>query len=93
MKVAVRLYSLLRLQFGVPAVEVDVPGPVTMRELIALADARLGGGLTDQLLDEGRIRKGTLLLVDGRNILLTEGLDTPVTGQSVISFFPPAGGG
>ncbi len=93
MKIRVGLFSLLRLRFGIPSLEIETERAVSMKELIDLAAAKIGNELTEQLLTGGAIRKGTLLLVDGRNVLLMEGLATMVDEHNEISFFPPSGGG
>lgn len=93
MHIRIRLFSMLRLKFGVAELELETERPLSMRELIDRVDERIGPGLTEQLLAEGVIRKGTLLLLGGRNVLLMSGLDTAVDGSREVSFFPPSGGG
>lgn len=47
-----------------------------------------------KLLDEdGSIKRGTLILINGKNILDTEGLDTIVKDGDTVALFPPGGGG
>lgn len=84
---------MLRLKFGVADLEIETERSLTMRELIDRAEERVGPGLKDQLLVDDRIRKGTLLLLGGRNVLLMAGLDTLADGSSEVAFFPPSGGG
>jgi len=93
MIIRVGLFSLLRLKFGVSSLDIETERSVSMKQLIDLAAAKLGNELKDQLLADGAIRKGTLLLVNGRNALLMEGLDTMIDERNEISFFPPSGGG
>jgi sulfur-carrier protein len=50
--------------------------------------------IVHELLDEnGSIRPGTLLLIDGKNVLHAEGVRTQVPYGSDLSLFPPSGGG
>ncbi|MCF7976233.1 MAG: MoaD/ThiS family protein [Phycisphaerae bacterium] len=84
---------MLRMTTGVSSVEVETDGPITMRQLIDLACQKTRPQLKGDLLEGPQIKKGTLLLVDGRNVLFLDGLDTMVQGDQVIAFFPPGGGG
>lgn len=84
---------MLRKTTGMPSVEVKTDGPVLMRHLIDLACEKTTPQLREDLLDGQQIKKGTLLLVDGRNVLFLDGLDTVVNEKQVIAFFPPGGGG
>jgi len=91
--IKVNLYATLRLTTGLSSVEVEVRGPIVMRQLIDLACEKTTPKLKADLLEGQAIKKGTLLLVDGRNVLFLDGLDTLVNDQQVIAFFPPGGGG
>lgn len=47
-----------------------------------------------KLLDEdGGIKRGTLVLINGRNILDTDGLESVVRDGDTVALFPPGGGG
>lgn len=93
MIIKVNFYAMLRMTTGVSSVEVETSGPVPMRSLIDLASEKTTPQLKADLLDGPDIKKGTLLLVDGRNVLFLDGLDTMVEAGQVIAFFPPGGGG
>ena len=93
MIIKVNFYAMLRLTTGVSSVDVETEGPVTMRRLIDLACEKTTARLREDLLEGQAIKKGTLLLVDGRNVLFLDGLDTKVNADQVIAFFPPGGGG
>ncbi|HOY65443.1 MAG TPA: hypothetical protein PLP29_01060 [Candidatus Ozemobacteraceae bacterium] len=93
MIIRVRLFSLLRSNYGRSVVDVETDRPLSLRELISEVTARTGPGLTDALIEGEKIRKGTILLVDGRNVLHGDGLATMVDGAKDICFFPPSGGG
>ena len=93
MIIKVNFYAMLRQTTGVPCIEVETDGPIAMRRLINLVCEETTPQLREDLLDGQEIKKGTLLLVDGRNVLFLNGLDTMVTGEQKIAFFPPGGGG
>jgi len=48
----------------------------------------------NKLLDEnGELKRGTIILVNGHNILHLEKLATPVKDGDIVALFPPGGGG
>jgi molybdopterin converting factor small subunit len=93
MIITVDLYAMLRRTTGVSSITIETDGPVTLRQLIDLACGKTTPMLRDDLLDGHMIKKGTLLLVDGRNALFLDGLETLVHADQEIAFFPPGGGG
>lgn len=93
MIIRVDLYAMLRRTTGVSSVTIETDSPIPLRQLIDLACDKTTPRLRDDLLNGDSIKKGTLLLVDGRNILFLNGLDTLVHAGQEIAFFPPGGGG
>jgi molybdopterin synthase sulfur carrier subunit len=93
MTIDVKLFATLRLHLGVASVPVEIDGEPTVRELLDLVSAEVGRDVREWLLDENDgIKTGTMILLDGHNILHADGLDTRVTTPNV-AIFPPAGGG
>jgi molybdopterin synthase sulfur carrier subunit len=96
-RITVKVFATLQLKLGVREIAYTGP-PVTMEELIAwlqrwAVDHGNETDVTAELLEPDRsIRPGTMLLIDGKNVHHREGLKTPVDG-SVVSVFPPSGGG
>lgn len=93
--VRVQIYGLLRLLLGgrelleLPWQEAD-----TVRSMLKKFQAALPVPVSQQLVDaEGALHVGTIILVNRRNILHLEGLDTPLRGGDVLALFPPGAGG
>jgi len=85
------MYTTLREVTGVKEITVEAK---TVREAINKLLEKYGGELRKALLDEkGNIKRIYTLLLDGRNIILLQGLDTPVKDGSTLHIFPPVGGG
>ena len=88
----VRLYATLRAIAG--ARRVDLGGDAAtvsdvLRQLIAQHP-----GLGEPLLTEaGEIRPYVAVIVNGRDVRHTGGLETPVSAESELDIFPPVAGG
>lgn len=93
----IKLFATLQLKLGLRSLLYDGP-PLTVSELIDWMQLRTGGAeqlvnVRRELLDQDdRIRSGTMILVDGKNIHHLQGIETP-TADATVSLFPPAGGG
>lgn len=69
--------------------QLDIPG-VTLREVVDNLD-RECPGIKDRLFEDGRIKPGIAIAVDG--VVQTKGLGTPVADTSEIHFVPAISGG
>lgn len=70
---------------------IDIPAD-TIQELL---DALCAGSseLCHALLEHGVLRPHIRVMVNGRDIELSQGLATPLTPQDQVSIFPPIAGG
>ena len=93
MNIEVRFYSLLRLKLGNASIQLTLDQPLPVRELLDQVSSHFDHDLRPDLLEDGGIKKGTMLLVDGKNVLHLDQLDTQIDQDCVVSIFPPAGGG
>lgn len=64
----------------------------TVREVI-LALCAANEDLCGAILDDGHLRPHVRVMVAGRDVVLTGGLDTPVGEADQIAIFPPIAGG
>lgn len=91
--ITVKFYALLRRRLGTAAIEIAADG-VSLRELLALAEAQVGQRFLDELLDpETNLLEGTMALVNGENVRLKRHLETLVNAGDTVDLFSPAGGG
>ncbi len=91
--VRVEFFGLLRRGAGTAAVEID-GGGLTVLDLLRRAEETTGRRFLDELLDrEQGLLTGTIVLVDGENIRLKQGLGTRVPAGAKVALFSPAGGG
>lgn len=85
--------TFLRRALGIASIEVPLDGPCPLGEFLARCETVVGQPVKEHILDgQGQISRG-MVLQNGKNVLLKEGLATPVQPDDVINIFPPAGGG
>jgi len=54
---------------------------------------RQNQALREAILDDGQLRPHVRVVVNGHDVQLDQGLDTPVEEDDQIAIFPPLGGG
>ncbi len=93
MSVKVEFFGLLRRHAGTTAV-VIAGSDLAVLDILRRAEETTGRRFLDELLDpEQRLLAGTIVLIDGENIRLKQGLETRVPDGSCVALFSPAGGG
>lgn len=92
--IKIEFYSLLRLllkqeKLDLPAVQDEKIG-----QLLQRVQNQLPTPFLHKLLDkQGELIPGTIILVNRRNILHLDKLETAVSDGDIIAFFPPGAGG
>ena len=91
--IKIQFFGLLRRRVRTAAVDIEA-GEMPVLALLRLAEDRAGGRFLDELLDpDHALLTGTIILVNGENIRLKEGLETMAKAGDVVALFSPAGGG
>ncbi|MCK8816798.1 MoaD family protein [Natroniella sulfidigena] len=93
MGLEIKFFSLLKLELKESGVEYDLDGLTTIEDLIARLDQDYEGIFSEKLLEDGQIKMGTIILVNGTNVLHLDKLETEVSEDDEVSIFPPSGGG
>ncbi len=92
--IRVRYLGPLSALVGAPVMDYDLPRPLTVEELIGQLAARHGERLREAVL--ARTREGSLfyqVLINGRNMFTTGGLQATVQpGDEVLISIPLSGG-
>ena len=92
--IKVKFFATIRLVTGVSEIDIKVTSPVTVSQLIEIASKILKKDLKSELLENDReIKHGTIILLNGKNILHIDKLNTLIKDNDTVSIFPPAGGG
>jgi molybdopterin synthase sulfur carrier subunit len=85
----VKLYGNLRDFVAAPVT--DVTGDTVRAVLMALSVEN--DALRDAIFNGDVLLPHVRVMIDGRDIELAEGLDTPLQGAEQIAIFPPIAGG
>ncbi len=93
MRIEVKFFSLLRLELKEAGSSYQLDDEITVEELIKLLDQDYDGLFSEKLIEAGQIKTGTIILVDGDNVIHLNGLKTVIKDGATISIFPPSGGG
>ena len=90
----ISFYATLRKIVGTKTIELALPTPCTLQQIVAAVIAA-HPALADEILDErGELDRYIHLFVDGRSSkYLEDGLETRVDGRQKIEFFPAVAGG
>ncbi|MDW8062111.1 MAG: MoaD family protein [Nitrososphaerota archaeon] len=89
MKVTLYVYALLKEKTGWDSKVVELE-----RNYARLADIlESTPELKNAILVDNDLDRHFIVLLNGRNIRLLKGLDTPIADGDRIDIFPPAGGG
>lgn len=93
--IRLQLYGLLRLMLsGKDALELPWQEGETVRRVLGGFEASVPIPVTHKLIDaDGALLIGTIILLNRKNILHLEGLDTALQDGDVLCLFPPGAGG
>jgi sulfur-carrier protein len=96
--ITVNFYTTLRLMLSTREVTIDCESEMTILEVLNRAEKIIEKSLSKnfiwKLLDEdGRIKLGTIIMINGKNILDSVGLKCMVSSGDTVALFPPGGGG
>ncbi|MCD6132359.1 MAG: MoaD/ThiS family protein [Candidatus Hydrothermae bacterium] len=102
MKIKVKFFTLLKLYLGIGEYEVELDNnSITVNQLLDILEEKIGKKFTFKLREGGKLKKGVIILVNGKNVILVNGknvfhingINTIIKDGDVISMFPPGGGG
>lgn len=90
----IQFFSLIRLLLKQAGTEVPWIAGDTVQSVLEKVQQQIATPFLHKLVDEqGAPHAGTIILVNRRNILHLQGLQTPVADDDVLAFFPPGAGG
>jgi len=93
MSIEVKFYSLFRINLKSTGITYDIENSITLDELIKRLDDDFDGYFSKKLIESGDIRTGSIILLNGKNILHLDKLNTEITNEDIVTLFPPSAGG
>ena len=91
--ITVNFFTTLRIFLNTNQVIIQAT-EMSVNELLRKSEEQVSKRFLHKLLNQdGQILPGVMILVNGRNILHLQGVDTIVKGGDVVAIFPPGGGG
>ncbi len=92
--IRIQFYSLLRLLLKEEKLDLPACTDENIEQLLQRVQKHFSTPFLHKLLDDqGGLHAGTIIMVNRRNILHLESLETPVRDGDLIAFFPPGAGG
>ncbi len=90
----IQFFSLIRILLKRDAIDIPWVEGDTVQSVLNKTQAQISTPFLHKLLDEkGASHTGTIILVNRKNILHLQGLQTPLSDGDVLAFFPPGAGG
>ncbi|ADQ14178.1 MoaD family protein [Halanaerobium hydrogeniformans] len=93
MSVEVKFHSLFRINLKSRGHKYQIENEINVRELIDLLDSDYDDYFSKKLLDAGKISPGSIILLNGENVIHLDGLDTKIKDGDKVTLFPPSAGG
>ena len=88
----VKYFATIRTYTGETERRLD-DAPADLRELLTALAARYGASFRRAVFSEAGLGAAIIILVNGRNVLYLQGLDTPLRADDEVSIFPMVAGG
>jgi molybdopterin synthase sulfur carrier subunit len=92
MDVELRFFATFREAAGSKTVEREFPDGATVGEVLAALEEEYEG-MAGNLLEGGDLRPQINVLLNGREVLHMDGVDTELAEGDTLSVFPPVAGG
>lgn len=96
--ITVNFYTLLRLHLKLGEIQLagikEAPVGEVLPQIETIVLKKTSKHFLFKLLDDdGQIRQGTIILINGKNVLDKTGLSELVRDGDTLALFPPGGGG
>ncbi len=93
MKLHVEFFSTLRLTLKIKKIEYETEKELTVEQLLHRLSMEIDPMIYKKLVKNSKPIIGTNILINGKNFLHLQGLDTTLRDGDKVQIFPPAAGG
>lgn len=90
--ITVNFFTTLRIFLNLKQVKIATPR-LSIADLLTQCETQISRPFIHKLLENEKIIPGTMILVNGQNILHLRGVETIVNDGDEVALFPPGGGG
>jgi molybdopterin synthase sulfur carrier subunit len=96
--ITINFYATLRLYLKLREIQIDLVQEAPIHEVLCNIEDAVFEKTAKRFMkkfvdDNGELQPATMILINGKNILDTEGLNTLVRDGDTVALFPQAGGG
>ncbi len=96
--ITINFYTTLRLMLKCREIEINPSRELSVPELLEQAETVIEEKLSKKFIwklleADGTLKRGTIIMINGKNILDSKGLSCTISDGDVIALFPPGGGG
>lgn len=92
MRLTLKFFATFREAVGSKTIEREFEDEATVGAILAALESEFEG-LSGRLLDDGDLKPQINVLLEGREVLHMDGVDTVATDGDTLSIFPPVAGG
>ena len=94
MKIQVRFIATLRHLLGVKSVDLEIPCPMKLIDILNLLAEKYGEKFRKSVFDEGgKVKEEFLILVNDAEISVLNGLNTEISDGDTVTLLPTIHGG
>jgi molybdopterin synthase sulfur carrier subunit len=91
MSLELRFFATFREAVGTKTISREYDAATVGDVLVALESEF--EGLAGEIVDDGEVKAQVNVLLNGRDVVHEQGIDTPVDPDDTVSIFPPVAGG
>ncbi len=93
MRVKALYYATFRQITGRKEEEVELKNNARVSDLLSFLFKKYGREFRESIMDDGGLRMGVKILLNGRDVDFIDGFDTELRDGDVVHFFPAIAGG
>lgn len=89
----IKFYAQLRHKINKTSINIDIEQSISVDNLLNYLSSNINPIIKEYLIKDNKLIAGAMILINGKNILDMQNLDTLITNGDYICLFPPVGCG